>query len=151
MIHKKLTTELTEAMKSRDAVRLSVIRDLKSSFVNELVTLGKKPDELLDDENALKVIKRKANQRKDSIEQFEKGGRSELADKERAELEILESYLPAQMSDEKILEIVLQKKLEFSITEKKDMGKLMGAVMKEVGSAADGGRVKAVIEESFAG
>lgn len=151
MIHKKLTTELTEAMKSRDAVRLSVIRDLKSSFVNELVTLGKKPDELLDDENALKVIKRKANQRKDSIEQFEKGGRSELADKERAELEILESYLPAQMSDEKILEIVLQKKLEFLITEKKDMGKLMGAVMKEVGSAADGGRVKTVIEESFAG
>ncbi|MEX0933303.1 MAG: GatB/YqeY domain-containing protein, partial [Candidatus Paceibacterota bacterium] len=110
MIHKKLTTELTEAMKSRDAVRLAVVRDLKSSFVNELITLGKKPDEFLDDENALKVIKRKANQRKDSIEQFEKGGRSELADKERAELEILESYLPAQMSEEKIREIVLQKK-----------------------------------------
>lgn len=149
MIHKKLTTELTEAMKSRDAIRLAVIRDLKSSFVNELVTLGKKPDELLDDENALRVIKRKANQRKDSIEQFEKGGRVELADKERAELEILESYLPAQIPDEKIREIVEQKKTELSLTEKKDMGKLMGAVMKEVGSGADGGRVKAVIEEGF--
>jgi uncharacterized protein len=147
MIHKKLIEELTEAMKSRDAVRLAVIRDLKSSFVNELVALGKKPDEFLDDESALKVIKRKANQRKDSIEQFEKGGRSELADKESAELKILESYLPAQMSDEKIHEIVLQKKTELSVTEKKDMGKLMGVVMKEVGSGADGGRVKSVIEQ----
>lgn len=150
MIHQKLADELKEAMKSRDAVRLAVVRDLKSSFVNELVTLGKKPDELLDDENALKVIRRKANQRKDSIEQFEKGGRAELADKERAELEILESYLPAQMSDEKIREMVKQKMTELSIAKKKDMGKLMGAVMKEVGSGADGGRVKVIIEECFA-
>jgi uncharacterized protein len=149
MIHKKLIDELKEAMKTRDAVRLAVVRDLKSSFVNEVVTLGKKPDELLDDENALKVIKRKANQRKDSIEQFEKGGRTELADKERAELKILESYLPLQMSDEQIREIVLQKKTELSLNEKKDIGKLMGAVMKEVGSGADGSRVKAIIEESF--
>jgi len=138
MIHKKLITQLTEAMKERDAVRLSVIRDLKSAFTNELISLGKKPDEMLDDENALKVIKRKANQRKDSIEQFEKAGRTELADKEKAELLLLESYLPAQLTDEEIQKIIDTKKEELGITDGKVDGKLIGAVMKEVGSNADG-------------
>jgi uncharacterized protein YqeY len=126
-----------------------VIRDLKSSFVNELVSLGRKPDEVLSDEEALKVIKRKANQRKDSIEQFVKGGRPELAEKEKQELEILESYLPAQMSDEELQRIIEAKKAELGVTEKKDVGRLMGAVMKEVGGNADGSRVKALIEGSL--
>lgn len=149
MIHENLKKELVDAMKSRDTTRLSVIRDLISSFVNELVTLGRKPEEVIDDENAIKVIRRKANQRKDSIEQFEKGGRVELADKERAELAILEEYLPAQMSDEEILKVVEEKKSELGITEVKDMGRLIGAVMKQVGSGADGSRVQSIVRESL--
>lgn len=149
MIHENLKKELTEALKSRDTVRLSVIRDLISSFTNELITLGERPEGVLDDENALKVIRRKANQRKDSIEQFEKGGRPELAEKEAIELEILESYLPAQMPDEEILKIINAKKAELGISEKKDMGKLIGAAMQEIGSRADGARVQKIVNEAL--
>lgn len=150
MIHEDLKKEMTEAMKSRDALKLSVLRDLVSSFVNELVSLNKKPGDTLDDEGALKVIRRKVNQRKDSIEQFEKGGRSELADKEKAELEILETYLPQQLSDEEIQKIVDTKKAELGVSDKKDMGKLIGAVMKEVGPRADGSRVGEVVRSMLA-
>lgn len=149
MIHEDLKKEMTEAMKSRDALKLSVLRDLVSSFVNELVSLNKKPGDMLDDESALKVIRRKVNQRKDSIEQFEKGGRSELAEKEKEELEILETYLPQQLSDEEIQKIVDAKKEELGVSDKKDMGKLIGAVMKEVEPRADGSRVGEVVRNAL--
>lgn len=145
MIHENLKKEMVIAMKEREAVRLSVIRDLISSFVNELVALGRKPEEILDDENAQKVIRRKVNQRKDSIEQYEKGGRPELALKEKQELDILETYLPAQLSDAELAEIVSRTRSTLGITEMKDVGRLIGAVMKEVGSRADGARVQAVV------
>ncbi|MDZ7726155.1 MAG: GatB/YqeY domain-containing protein [Candidatus Campbellbacteria bacterium] len=149
MIHEDLNRELKEAMKAREAVRLSVIRDLKSAFTNELVSLGKKPDDLLDDENALKVVRRKINQRKDSIEQYKKAGRDELVAKERSELEVLEGYLPTQLNDEEIQELVEKKKKELEISEAKDMGRLIGAVMKEVGSRADGKRVQEIVKNSI--
>lgn len=149
MIHNDLKKELTEAMKKRDSLRLLVTRDLLSSFVNEQVSLGRKPEELIDDENALKVIRRKANQRQDSIEQYRKGGREELAAQEEAELKILESYLPAQLSEEELLNIIEKKRSELNIHELRDMGRLIGAVMKEVGTQADGSRVQQLVKDSF--
>jgi uncharacterized protein len=88
-------------------------------------------------------------QRKDSIEQFEKGGRTELAEKEKTEIPILEKYLPAQISEEKIVEIVAAKKAELQISDKSKMGMLIGAVMKEVGDSAEGNVVKGIVEQSF--
>lgn len=137
-------------MKEKDAVRLSVVRNMISAFTNELVATGRTPQDFLTDDEALKVIKRLSNQRKDSIEQFEKGGRPELADTERAELLIIEKYLPVLMSREEIKTIALAKKEALDITDKTKAGQLTGAIMKDLAGKADGGDVKAVVDELFA-
>ena len=127
------------------------MRSILAAFTNELVAKGKKPTETIDDQSAVLVIRKLVKQRKDSIEQFEKGGRNDLAENEQAEKKILEEFLPAQMSEEKIREIVLQKKAEMNITDKSKMGILMGAVMKDPAIAgagqADGAMVKRIVEE----
>ena len=146
MIHTDIHEQIKEAMRAKDALRLSVLRGLLAAFTNEAVAKKRKPHELLSDEEALAVIKRAGNQRRDSIEQFSKGNRKDLADKETAELNLLEEYLPAQMSREDIEKVAKAKKEALGITDKKDMGRLMGAVMAELKGQADGGDVKAVVE-----
>jgi uncharacterized protein len=146
MIHIKLRDEMIKALKAHEAVRLSVLRGLLSSFTNEAVAKGKKPDADLTDEEALAVIKRAGKQRKDSIEQFQKGGRADLVEKESEELKIIEEYLPEQMSEEEIEKIARMKIEELGVTDKSGLGKLTGAVMKEIAGRADGTTVKNVIE-----
>jgi uncharacterized protein len=145
----QIKDEMKEAMKSKDADRLTVLRGLISGFTNELVASGKTPQDEVSDELAMNVIKRASKQRKDAIEQFEKGGRNDLADKEKLELKIIEAYLPQMMSEESIKEIVLKKKAELNISDKSGIGQLMGAVMKETKGQADGNVVKKVVEESL--
>ena len=149
MLHQKIQDEIKTALKEKDEIRLITLRGLLAAFINELVTQKRKPSEILEDELALSVIFREAKKRKDSIEQFEKGGRKDLADNEKKELVILESFLPKQMSKEEIQKIVLEKKRELNITDKSQMGLFMGAVMKELKGKADGTEVKNVIEQSF--
>lgn len=139
--------QIAEAMKARDAVRLATFRGLSAAFTSELVAKGKSTGGELTDEEALAVVRRQVKQRKDSIEQFEKGGRKDLADTERAELAILEALLPAQMSREEITKIATAKKAALGITDKAKIGILVGAVMKETKGTADGALVKAVVEE----
>lgn len=148
-IHKDIAGQIKEAMKAKDAVRLTVIRGLTAAFVNELVAKSRKPDGELTDEEALAVIRRGVKQRKDSMEQFAKGGRQDLVDVEAAELKILETYLPAMMSREDIQKVAVAKKSETGISDKKEAGKLMAAVMKELKGKADGGDVKAVVDALF--
>ena len=145
MIHTDIHEQIKEAMRAKDALRLSVLRGLLAAFTNEAVAKKRKPHELLSDEEALAVIKRAGNQRRDSIEQFSKGNRKDLADKETAELNRLEEYLPAQMSREDIEKVAKAKKEALGITDKKDMGRLMGEVMKELKNQADGKVVREVI------
>lgn len=147
MIQQDIKDGIKTAMKEKNELRLSVLRGLSSAFTNELIANKKKPDEELADEEALGVIKRQAKQRKDSIEQFESGGRPELAESEKAELEILEAFLPETMSTEEIEKIVLSKKEELGVDDKSKMGILIGAVMRELAGRADGGDVKAVVEK----
>lgn len=149
-LHEQIKGEVKQAMLAKDTVKLSVVRGMVSAFTNELVATGKMPQDILDDAGVLKVIKKLANQRKDSIDQFEKGGRPELADGERAELAILEKYLPALMSREDIKKVAVAKKEELGITDKAKAGQLTGAIMKELGGTADGNDVKAVVEELLA-
>ncbi len=141
--------QMIEAMKAKDAVKLSVIRGLMSAFTNELVAKGKKPDEMLPDEEALAVISRAVKQRKDSIEQFTKGGRSDLVESEQAELAILQTYLPAQMSQGEI-EVYVKQKIESEKPEKEKKNQFMGAVMKELKGKADGTVVKQVVDSLLA-
>lgn len=149
-LHEQIKGEIKEAMKAKDAVRLSVVRGMVSAFVNELVATSKAPDAILDDEGVLKVIKRLSNQRKDSIKQFTEGGRPELAEGEQAELAILEKYLPTLMSREEIEVVARAKKDELGVTDKAKAGQLTGAIMKDLAGKADGADVKAVVESLFA-
>jgi len=149
MLHEQIKSELKEAMLAKDEVRLRTVRGLLSAFTNELVATKRRPDELLPDNDAMTVVRRSVKQRKDSIEQFEKGGRGDLADNERVELVILEKYLPKMMSREEIRPIAEAKKQQLDITDKSKAGILMGAVMKELSGKAEGTEVKAVIDELF--
>ncbi|OHA81511.1 MAG: hypothetical protein A2675_03525 [Candidatus Yonathbacteria bacterium RIFCSPHIGHO2_01_FULL_51_10] len=147
MIHQELRGQIKEAMRAKEVVKLSVLRGMLTAFTNELVAKGMKPQDELADDAALAVIKRLAKQRKDSIDQFVKGGRPELAEQEKEELAVLETYLPATMSKDEIRKVAETKKVELGVTDKAKMGMLMGAVIKELGGKADGNDVKQVVEE----
>lgn len=133
-------------MLAKDTVRLGVVRGLVSAFTNELVAKKRKPDEELSDEDALAVISRQVKQRKDSIEQFEKGLRQDLADAERTELAVLEKYLPAQMSEQEIVDYVNSKQKP-DVAQK---NQFMGSIMKELKGKADGMLVKKAVDSLFA-
>lgn len=142
--------KMKDAMRAKDAVRLSVIRGIIASFINECVTLNKGPAGELSDEEALAVIRKESKKRKDSIEQFKLGGRNDLVESEQAELNIINEFLPAQMSADSIKPIVEKKIKELSITDKSGQGKLMQAVMAELKGKADGSTVKQVVENLLA-
>ena len=97
-MHDKIQEQIKEALRAKDNIRLITLRGVLAAFTNEAVALKRKPQDKLSDGEAVAVIRRLTKQRKDSIEQFEKGGRKDLADNEKAELKILEEFLPAQMS-----------------------------------------------------
>lgn len=149
MTHQELKEAIKDAMRAKDAVRLSVLRGLSAAGVNELVAKGRKPDEILSEDELLTVIMRGAKQRKDSIEQFEKGGRPELAESEKAELAILEGMLPAQMSPEEIEAAAKAKAAALGVTDKTKANQLMGALMKDLKGKVDGKVVKEVISSLF--
>ena len=147
-LHQDIREQMKEAMKARDTMRLNVLRGLLSSFTNEAVAKKKKPDEELSDEEALAVITRAVKQRKDSIEQFEKGNRTDLAGVEKLELAILETYLPVQMSRDEIL-VYVKDKLTKPTTPEAARGnenQFIGFVMKELKGKADGALVKEVVD-----
>ncbi len=148
-IQQQIRDGIKEAMLSKNSVKLNVLRGLVSAFTNELVAQKRKPQEELNDEEALNVIKRSVKQRKDSIDQFKAGGREDLVASEEAELAILQTFLPETMSKEAIREIAEKKKAELGITDKSKMGIFMGAVMKELKGQADGADVKEVVESLF--
>ena len=134
-----------EAMKAKDAVRLRTLRSLTTAMTNEVVAKKRKPDEFLTDEEALAVVKRSANQRKDSIEQFTSAGRLELTIPEKEELAVIETFLPAQMSREAVEAVVKTKIAELG-ADKSKVGQLTGVVMKELKGQADGAVVKEIID-----
>ncbi len=151
MLQTDIRDSIKDALRAKDEVRLSVLRGLTAAFVNELVATGRKPTDSLPDEDVLSVIRRMTKQRKDSIEQFRKGSREDLASREEAELKILETYLPKMMSRDDIEPFVKAKMTELGVTDKTKAGILTGAVMKELKGKADGADVKAVVDSLLAG
>ncbi len=145
-IHETLKQSIPEALRAHDEVRLRTLRSLVTALTNEVVAKKRKPDEFLADEDAITVLKRAASQRKDSIEQYEKASRHDLAEPEKAELAIIESYLPAVMTLDEIMPIAKAKMAELGVSNKADAGKFTGALMKELKGKADGGDVKAVVD-----
>ena len=145
----KIREDLKDAMRAKDQMRVDTLRGALAAFTNELVAKGRKPTDELTEQEILAVLKRLAKQRKDSAEQFTNGGRPELAEKEIAELALLEAYLPASASREDIEKVARAKKEELGITDAAGSGKLMGAIIKEFGGNADGAVVKEVVASLF--
>lgn len=149
-IHETLKKSIPDALRAHDEVKLRTLRSLVTAMTNEVVAKKRKPDEYLNDDEALAVIKRAGSQRKDSIEQFEKASRDDLAEPEKLELAIIESYLPQMMSRDEIMPIAQKRMTELGVSNKADAGKFTGALMKELKGKADGGDVKAVVDSLLA-
>jgi uncharacterized protein YqeY len=156
MIHKDIKEQIKEALRAKDTIRLDTLRGLNALFMNELLNgkAGPTNSEFVSDDVAISLIKRSVKQRKDSIEQFTKGGREDLASKEKTELAILESYMPSMMSKDEI-KIVAKMRIDAikasGTIDPKSTGKIVGQIMKELAGKADGADVKAVVEEVLRG
>src|SRR6187549_1864255 len=136
-ITERVDAELKEAMRAKDARKLGVLRMLKSALKYGAIAKSGAEAELNDAE-AAQVIRKQAKQRQDSIESFEKGGRAELAEKEREELGILNTYLPQGMSPDELAKVVRETIAELGATSKAQMGAVMKALQAKVGGRADG-------------
>ena len=138
----KLTTDIGTAMKAKDATRLTALRMLKSALMNKNIEKGR----ALEANEELQVVSTLVKQRRDSIEQFTAGGRTDLADKEQAEIAILETYLPAAVSADELERVVAAAVAETGATGPKDMGKVMKAVMSALsGKTVDGKKVSELV------
>ena len=141
----RLNNDMKQAMKNKEKDKLSVIRMLKASIQNEALKLRQ---DLTDDEE-LTVLSRELKQRKDSLQEFENAGRSDLVDKVRTELVYVEAYMPQQLSEEDISKIVNETILEVNATSKADMGRVMGALMPKVKGKADGSLVNKLVQQQL--
>jgi hypothetical protein len=133
-INKKLNEEMVSAAKSQDKIRLSAIRMIKATLHNKEINLMRP----LKEDEVLQVISSMIKQRKDSIEQFAKGGRTDLVEKEEAELKVVQEFMPAQISDEEVDAIIKKTIEEAGAVSIKDMGKVMKILMPKLTGVADG-------------
>ena len=147
-LKQQISTDLTTAMKARDKVTSSTLRMVMTAIQNAQVA-GDAAKELTDDE-VLAVITKEGKKRRDAITEYEKAGRAELAAAEQAELEVLEAYLPQQLSDAELESMVAQAVAEAGVTEKSQMGQAMKAAQAKVAGRAEGGRVAAAVKKHLA-
>ena len=142
-----IQSQIADAMRSKDALRLSVLRMMKSAVKNKEIEKMKS----LEEPEVLAVLNSLVKQRRDSVEQFRKGGREELAQKEEAEIKIVEEFLPAAATDDDILGAIDAAIRETGATSVKDMGRVMKATLARLaGRTADGGRVSQLVKEKLA-
>ncbi len=140
----RLNEDMKQAMKSKEKDRLTVIRMLKAAIQNEAIKFGKQ--ELSEDEE-LTVLSREVKQRKDSLLEFEKAGRTDLVEKIQTELTYVEIYMPKQLSEEEVSTIIQEVISDVGATSKADMGKVMGAIMPKVKGKADGALVNKLVNQ----
>jgi uncharacterized protein len=148
LIKQKILSDLKEAMKSGDAVKRDTLRMADSMIKNTEIEKMKKEEGLSDDE-IIEVLSRAVKQRKDSVAQYKAGGRLELAEKEKKEIEILMGYLPEQIGEQDIRNEVKEIIIQTGATSKTDIGKVMGAVMNKLKGKADGNLVKKIVGEEL--
>ena len=141
----KLEDDLKRAMRERNAQRRDVIRYIRSEIRNQEIRLQRD----LEDDDAIQVLSRQAQQRRDSIDAFQSANRQDLVEKERAELEIITEYLPRQMGEDEIRALVAQTVAETGAAGPRDMGKVMSAIMPQVRGRAEGRQVSALVSEKL--
>ncbi len=144
VLKEKIEEDLKNAQKEKNELAVSVLRMLRAAILNaEIASMRKE----FSDDDVIKVINSEVKKHKDSIAEYERGGRADLADKEKKEMEILTKYLPAELSEEELRKIVEEKIRELGASGPGDFGKVMGAVMKAVGGRAGGDRVSGMVRE----
>jgi len=144
-VMERLDQDMKQAMKDKAALKLSVIRMVKAALKNEEINKGR----LLSDDEVLTILTRELKQRRESLHEFEKARREDLASKAREEITVLAAYLPAQLSEAEIREIVREAIAAANATSKKEMGKVMGAIMPKVKGKADGSLVQKIVSEEL--
>lgn len=148
-IKETILEDLKKAMKAKDADKLRVLRSLKSKLLEKEISIRSGGEGDITDEQAIEVLMKAAKQRRESIDQFEKGGREDLAETEQAELEVIESYLPQMMDDDDIREEVKAFIDQTGASGLADMGKVMGAMMGRLKGKADGSDVSRIVKEEL--
>lgn len=147
-LREQIISDLTTSMKAQDAPRTSTLRMVKAAMMNRQIEKGGE----LDDEEMMKLLNSLVKQRRDSVEQYEKGGRQDLADKEKSEILVIEAYLPQAASPEEIEAAVTAAIAESGANSMKDMGKVMKAVQAALaGKNADGRIVSEIVKSKLAG
>ncbi|RFA36371.1 hypothetical protein CAI16_04915 [Virgibacillus dokdonensis] len=141
-----LNQDMKQAMKNKDKQTLSVIRMVKASIQNETIKLGK--DSLSEDEE-ISILSREVKQRKDSLQEFKSASRDDLVQQVELELDILQTYMPKQLTDEELEAIVKLTIEEVNATSKKDMGKVMSAIMPKVKGRADGSQINKLVQKQL--
>jgi uncharacterized protein YqeY len=147
MLMDKIAADMKDAMRAKDATRLSTLRLLKSAVEYHKI---EKKQEQLTDADVTAVIKKQIKQRQDSIEGFEKGGRADLVEKEKAELAVLKAYLPEELSQAQVEEAVKATIAELGAATKTDMGKVMKAVQAKLAGRADNRLVSQIVSANLA-
>jgi uncharacterized protein YqeY len=145
-LQEKIQAQMTDAMRNKDQLRLSVLRMMKTAVKHKEIEKIKP----LDENEVIAVLNTLVKQRKDSVEQFRKGGREELAQKEEAEIKIIEEYLPAAASEDDLRAAIDEAVAETGAASMKDMGKVMKAALARLaGKGADGTRVSQMVKEKL--
>ena len=145
-LRERIDAEIKTAMKSKDKVRLETVRGIKKFILEKEVSLRPSGQETLTEAQELEILMQIAKQRRDSIEQYRKGGREDLVAQEEAELVILEEYLPPQMSDEEVSQVVDEVIASVGATSAKEMGKVMGKALQQLKGKADGNKIQDMVK-----
>lgn len=148
-IKEKIMDDLKQAMKDKDKDRLRVLRSLKSKLLEREISERKEGEASLSDEQVIEVLMKAAKQRRESIEQFEKGARADLAESEKKELKVIKSYLPEMLSEDEVRDIARNKIDELGAEDISDMGRVMGVMMQELKGKAEGSLVSKVVKEEL--
>ena len=146
-LKEQLTADMKEAMKNKEKERLAVIRMVRGAIRQQEID-GQKE---LGDEDVIAVISKEVKMRRDSIEEFQKGGREDLVEKTQAEIDVLLPYLPAQLSEDEVRELVKAAVEQTGAATPKDMGKVMGVLMPKVKGRADGKMVNTIVKSFLQG
>ncbi|ERT08774.1 yqey-like family protein [Lyngbya aestuarii BL J] len=145
----QISEEIKAAMKAKDKVRLEAVRSIKKVLIEKESEVKGKGQETLTPEQELEVLMQQAKQRRDSINQYQQAGREDLAEAEKAELVIIEEFLPQQLSDAEVAAIIDEVIAEVNASSPKDMGKVMGPVMQRLKGQADGKKVQELVTRSL--
>ncbi|MEX0719703.1 MAG: GatB/YqeY domain-containing protein [Balneolaceae bacterium] len=150
-IQEQIISDIKSAMKAKDQEKLRVLRSLKAKLMEKEISERTKGEAKLSEEQSIEVLMKAAKQRKESIVQFEEGEREDLAENEKRELALIETYLPTMMTKEEVRAVVKEKIAAVGASGPQDMGKVMGPLMGQLKGKAEGGMVSQIVKEELAG